>query len=112
MTLRRCLAGCGRLTPRSRCAEHEHERERERERAKAARRPTMRTYAETKRRAEAVAGHVAAFGWWCPGWRDRPPHPSADLCADHLHPPGAGGREDGPLLVRCRPCNSARGAAA
>jgi 5-methylcytosine-specific restriction enzyme A len=98
-------AYCPQPTTRTRCAEHE----RQAERVKAARRPTMRTYAETKRRAEAVAVHVAAYGWWCPGWGDQPPHPSRDLTADHAVAVAAGGPEDGPLRVLCRPCNSRRG---
>jgi 5-methylcytosine-specific restriction protein A len=106
MVNRPCLEpSCPRIGRGSRCAEHA----RQLERAKAARRPAMRTYAETERRRQAVAAHVAAFGWWCPGWR-RPGHPSMDLTADHLDPPGAGGPEHGPLRVLCRACNGARGA--
>jgi hypothetical protein len=78
----------------------------------------MRTYAETKRRADAVATHVAVHGWLCLGDQHHQPHPTGDLTADHAEPVAAavarGVRvavaEAGPLLVRCRPANSARGA--
>jgi len=112
MPTRRCLEPTcserirvqpGHRTP-SRCPAHQ----RVVDQAKRQRRP--HTYAEDQRRAAAVAAHVAVHGWWCPGWGDRPAHPSMDLTADHIIPVGAGGPEDGPLLVRCRPCNSARGA--
>jgi 5-methylcytosine-specific restriction protein A len=79
------------------------------ERAKTARRPGSKHRAEQQRRRATVAAHVATYGWWCPGWADRPAHYSEDLTADHVHPVGAGGTEDGPLVVRCRLCNSARG---
>lgn len=65
------------------------------------------TYAERARRRAAVDAHVAACGHVCPGWRRRP-HPSTDLTADHITPLSAGGREDGPLRVLCRSCNSRR----
>jgi len=78
------------------------------ERRKGARR--ARTPAERKRRAVAVAAWVQANGLWCPGWRDQPGHPSNDLTADHVWPVAAGGPEGGPLVVRCRSCNAARGA--
>lgn len=45
----------------------------------------------------------------CPGWRV-PAHPSADLTADHVLPVGAGGPEEGPLVVLCRVCNGRKGA--
>jgi hypothetical protein len=59
-----------------------------------------------------VADHRARHGDWCPGVPElrRPAHPSADLTADHLHEVRLGGAESGPLVVRCRPCNSARSA--
>lgn len=78
------------------------------QRVKDTRRPRRRTAAETRRRREAVAAHVDLHGWVCPGWR-REPHPSQDLTADHVVAVGAGGREEGPLTVLCRSCNSARG---
>jgi hypothetical protein len=49
-----------------------------------------------------------------PGYSERPgrpAHPSADLTADHAGMVGMGHPEDGPLVVRCRSCNSARAAA-
>jgi hypothetical protein len=58
-----------------------------------------------------VAAHRELVGNWCPGWADREPHPAADLTADHAIPVSKGGLH-GPLVVRCRRCNSARGARA
>jgi len=83
-----------------------------RERAKVARRPERKSYAETKRRREAVAAHRAEVGDWCPGVPEfgRPAHPSANLQADHVVEVARGGPEAGPLVVRCAPCNSARSA--
>lgn len=106
MAPRPCIVtGCPHYTTAgSRCAAHR----RQAERAKQARRPV--TSAERARRARAVAEHVRTRGWWCPGWRDQPPHTSSDLTADHVWPVAAGGPEAGPLVVRCRRCNSARGA--
>jgi 5-methylcytosine-specific restriction protein A len=110
MLPRACL-GCGRLGRwRSRCPRCAAEVERR----KAARRPERKTAAETRRRREAVAAHVASHGWWCPGFHERPgrpAHPSADLTADHEGMVGLGHPESGPLVVRCRSCNSARAAA-
>jgi 5-methylcytosine-specific restriction enzyme A len=106
MPKRPCL-GCNRLTEGSRCPDCQRLIDTAMQRAKRSRRPY--TPAERKRRAEAVAAHRAEHGNWCPGWQ-RDPHPSADLTADHVVPVGAGGPEDGPLIVRCRRCNSARGA--
>jgi len=41
------------------------------------------------------------------GARARTARPSsADLTADHVHEVRLGGAERGPLVVRCRPCNS------
>ncbi|WP_207974577.1 HNH endonuclease [Parafrankia sp. BMG5.11] len=59
-----------------------------------------------------MTDHVARNGEWCPGWGDRAAHVAlrSDLTADHVTPVAAGGREDGPLTVRCRACNSAKGA--
>src|SRR5215203_6555287 len=62
------------------------------------------------RRRRVVADHRAIVGNWCPGWERRPAHPSADLTADHVKEVAAGGRPDGPLVVRCRSCNAARSA--
>jgi hypothetical protein len=111
MSLRRPCLDCGKLGRwRTRCPRCEAMRER----AKAARRPEYKTAAETRRRREAVAEHRARFGDWCPGFHERPgrpAHPSADLTADHVVEVSRGGSEGGPLVVRCRSCNSARAAA-
>jgi hypothetical protein len=90
--------------------------QRARHRAKDARRPQRHTYAETQRRARTVAEHVARYGQVCPGcppsgWRPHPADPQRNpLTADHLHPPGAGYPEHGPLRVMCRKGNSTLGA--
>ena len=84
------------------------------EQAKSARRPGRKRYDETERRREAVADHRARFGDWCPGFHERPArpaHPSTDLTADHEGMVVLGHPEAGPLVVRCRSCNSARAAA-
>src|SRR5262249_14590141 len=99
---------CARLIPTSarHCAEHEVQWTRN----KREQRPY--TNQEKDRRAAAVAEHRAVHGNWCPGWGDRPAHtlpPWGVLGGDHDEAVGAGGREDGPLTVRCRECNSAKG---
>jgi hypothetical protein len=62
-------------------------------------------WGERLRRAAVVRAWIAEYGYWCPGYLVRA-HGSGDLTADHLDPVGAGGREDGPLSVLCRGCNS------
>ena len=83
-----------------------------RDRAKATKRPDQRLAAEVKRKREAVTDHRHNVGDWCPGVPElgRGAHPTADLVADHVTEVAAGGAEDGPLVVRCRSCNSARSA--
>jgi 5-methylcytosine-specific restriction protein A len=83
--------GCSRLTLGARCDEHD----------------LGYTPAERRRMATTVASHRAAHGDWCPGW-ECPPHPAADLTADHVVPIAHGGL-GGPLTVLCRSCNSRRG---
>jgi 5-methylcytosine-specific restriction enzyme A len=80
------------------------------DRAKAAKRPEMRTYAETERRRRLVADHRATVGDWCPGLEDHPAHPSADLVADHVVEVAVSGLETGPLRVLCRRENGRRSA--
>ena len=104
--LRPCL-DCGRsVRGRPRCRDCEAKRDQ----AKHARRPGQNLAAETKRKRLMVAEHRATIGDWCPGWERRGAHPSADLTADHAVEVAAGGAEAGPLVVRCRSCNSARSA--
>ena len=79
-------------------------------RAKAAKRPDMRTHAETERRRRLVATHRADVGDWCPGLEDHPAHPCADLVADHVIEVAVNGLETGPLRVHCRSENSRRSA--
>jgi hypothetical protein len=79
-------------------------------RAKAAKRPDMRTYAETERRRRLVASHRADVGDWCPGLEDHPAHPCADLVADHVVEVAISGLATGPLRVLCRSENSRRSA--
>jgi hypothetical protein len=104
--LRPCL-DCGRaVRGKPRCRDCQANRER----AKAAKRPDMRTHAETERRRRLVATHRATVGDWCPGLEDHPAHPCADLVADHVVEVAAGGPEAGPLRVLCRSENSRRSA--
>jgi hypothetical protein len=77
------------------------------DRAKHARRPDMRTYAETERRRRLVADHRARVGDWCPGLEDHPAHPSADLVADHVIEVAVAGWRRG----RCWCCAAPRTAA-
>jgi 5-methylcytosine-specific restriction endonuclease McrA len=59
--------------------------------------------------AAAISEHVRGNGWVCPGYR-RAPHPSRDLTADHVVALANGGPVAGEVVVRCRSCNSRRGA--
>lgn len=93
--------------PGSRCPACSNQVEATRTRAKRARRPYTST--EQHRRATAVQAHVAAHGYWCPGWRT-PPHPSQDLTADHPVEVARGGAETQPLETLCRSCNGRKGA--
>lgn len=103
MAKRPCL-DCGALTARGpRCPTHARPVERARTQAKRVRRPHLA--AEDRRRADVVAAWRAVHGDWCPGWK-REPHESSDLTADHIESFAVTGREDGPLAVLCRPCNS------
>jgi len=104
--LRPCL-DCGRqVRGKPRCRDCQGRLDR----VKSAHRPDMRTHAETERRRRLVADHRARVGDWCPGLRDHPAHPSADLVADHVVEVAAGGPEAGPLRVLCRSENSRRSA--
>jgi 5-methylcytosine-specific restriction enzyme A len=106
-TLNRPCLGCGRAVrgkPRCRdCQAHV-------DKAKAAKRPDMRSHAETQRRRRLVAEHRATIGDWCPGLEDHPAHPSADLVADHVIEVAVSGLESGPLRVLCRQENGRRSA--
>jgi 5-methylcytosine-specific restriction enzyme A len=113
MPPRPCL-DCRRPTPTgSRCPDCERARARVAQRARRAARPTSATAAEKRRRRAAVDQWRQRYGDWCPGWGEREPHavvwPNI-LTADHLNPVAAGGDERGALTVRCKRCNSARGA--
>jgi len=102
--LRPCL-DCGKaVRGKPRCRDCQANRDR----AKAAKRPDMRTHAETERRRRLVADHRARVGDWCPGADQHPAHPCADLVADHVVEVAAGGPEAGPLRVLCRSENSRR----
>lgn len=104
--LRPCL-DCGKaVRGKPRCRDCQANRDR----AKHARRPDMRTHAETERRRRLVADHRATIGDWCPGLADHPAHPSVDLVADHVVEVAAGGPEAGPLRVLCRAENGRRSA--
>jgi 5-methylcytosine-specific restriction enzyme A len=88
--------------------------QRSQDQAKGAKRPGLKTYGETQRRARAVAEYRATIGDWCPGVPElrRPAHPAANLWADHVWEVRLGGPESGPLVVRCVGCNAARSAVA
>ena len=105
--LRACLDCKQAVRGKPRCRDCQARKDR----AKAAKRPDLHNDArERERRRRVVADHPAMVGDWCPGWQGRPAHPSADLTADHVREIAAGGRVDGPLVVRCRGCNAARSA--
>jgi hypothetical protein len=106
-TLTRACLDCGRqVRGKPRCRDCTAAKGR----AKAAKRPTMHTYAEAERRRRLVATHRAEVGDWCPGIEDHPAHPCADLVADHVVEVAIGGLESGPLRVLCRQENSRRSA--
>jgi len=110
--LRPCLGlrhepRCPELVRTGRCPDHQRRLDRLVLKAKREQRPY--DHAERKRRADAVAEHIATRGYWCPGWAV-PEHQATDLTADHITPVAAGGPEDGPLAVLCRPCNGRKGA--
>jgi 5-methylcytosine-specific restriction enzyme A len=68
------------------------------------------SWTERKRRRATVEAWVAVHGLWCPGW-GVPAHRVdrfSQLSADHVHPIALGGREDGPVVVRCLGCNTRR----
>ena len=110
-TLLRACLGCGKqVRGKPRC----HDCQTTQDRARNAKRPGLKTYSETQRRARAVADWRATMGDWCPGVPElrRPVHPAANLSADHVWEVRLGGPEDGPLVVRCVGCNAARSAVA
>jgi hypothetical protein len=104
--LRSCLDCAKAVRGKPRCRDCQANRDR----AKAAKRPDMRTHAETERRRRLVATHRATVGDWCPGLEDHPAHPCADLVADHVVEVAVNGLETGPLRVLCRSENSGRSA--
>jgi 5-methylcytosine-specific restriction enzyme A len=106
-SLARACLGCGKqVRGKPRC----NDCKRVLDRVKAAKRPDMRTHAETERRRRLVADHRATVGDWCPGIEDHPAHPSADLVADHVVEVAVSGLETGPLRVLCRSENGRRSA--
>lgn len=87
---RPCIVqGCTSYTMQTRCAAHAI--------------PAY-SHAERARMRAAVLQHRLTHGAWCPGYLV-PPHPSADLTADHVVPRAHGGMT-GPLAVLCRQCNT------
>jgi len=106
-SLARACLDCGKqVRGKPRC----HDCQANHDRAKHARRPDMRTHAETERRRRLVADQRALVGDWCPGLEDHPAHPSADLVADHVIEVAVNGLETGPLRVLCRSENGRRSA--
>lgn len=114
MPLRPCL-DCSKPTQGNRCPPHQAQYNtlvNARRAPNSVRRPDYGS-AERTRRAAAVAAHRARHGDWCPGWGKRAAHQVVApniLTADHIDAVGAGGAEGGAYIVRCRSCNSARGA--
>jgi hypothetical protein len=104
--LRPCLDCAKAVRGKPRCRDCQANRDR----AKAAKRPDMRSHAETERRRRLVATHRATVGDWCPGLEDHPAHPCADLVADHVVEVAISGLETGPLRVLCRQENGRRSA--
>jgi hypothetical protein len=106
--LRGCLDCRAATRGKERCVDCQ----RRRDQAKRAKRPGLKKSSETQRRARAVAEWRATMGDWCPGVPElrRPAHPAANLSADYVWEVRLGGPEDGPLVVRCVPCNAARSA--
>jgi hypothetical protein len=105
-TLRRPCLDCGRpVRGKPRCRDCHAKVDQ----LKQVRRPDLHSDAkERERRRQVVADHRAIVGDWCPGWERHGAHPSADLTADHVAEVGRGADPGGPLVVRCRSCNSAR----
>jgi 5-methylcytosine-specific restriction endonuclease McrA len=67
----------------------------------------QRTHHSWRRLArEAIAAHVEAMGWTCPGW-GVPAHESRDLTGDHEIPRVGGGLSTpANVQVLCRSCNA------
>jgi 5-methylcytosine-specific restriction protein A len=107
MTMTPCL-DCNTPATSTRCpaCQHTHQAR------KTAQRPGRAAQATIN--AQLITAWVKRHGWTCPGLPGgpaaHPPHPTADLTADHLHPVGLGGPEDGPRRVLCRTANSQLGA--
>lgn len=95
MAPRPCLEpNCSGLALKGpRCTHHEREHQRRR-RANGPHRGEWQRLAK-----KTVEAHIAEIGYWCPGW-GTPPHPSQDLCADHVV-----ARDPSRLQVLCRACN-------
>lgn len=75
--------------------------------------PTIAIYASARWRhlsASVIRSWRTAHGPMCPGW-DVPPHPSADLTADHRIPLKLGGDafDRRNVTVLCRECNGRKG---
>src|SRR5450759_400814 len=98
---------CGVATsrPGSRCTEHARQSNRSRHNALHSTRAWQRLSARVLR---AWRGQ---HGDWCPGYQ-RDAHPAGDLTVDHVMPLAAGGApfDIAHFAVRCRSCNSTKGA--
>jgi hypothetical protein len=84
------------------------------QRARNAARPERRTTEYRRYMDEAKAAWLAMHGPLCLGWAEQPAHmvTAAEITMDHVHSLAIGGDPLGRVVGRCRPCNSARGAAA
>jgi hypothetical protein len=105
---RLCLEpGCVSLTSTTRCTIHERQRQRARNLA----RPERRTSAYQRYMRQSKQAWIATHGTLCNGYGHQPPHlvAEAELTMDHVVPLARGGDPFGPVVGRCRPCNSTRG---
>ena len=110
--IRRC-ARCPRpaMRGRWRCVEHAREQQHESAVRRGSRHERGLGNDWARQSQAAVAAHVAAHGWLCPGdGIKRGPHPSRDLTGDHVVPRAQGGTAADGIIVRCRSCNARRGA--
>jgi hypothetical protein len=106
--LRMCL-DCGALSDQSRCPTHRRARDQARGRGSAAARGYDGRY--RRLRAQAIAAHIARFGYVCAGW-GRMPHTAEKFSIDHVIPLSMGGlNELSNFQVLCLGCNQRKGRA-
>jgi 5-methylcytosine-specific restriction endonuclease McrA len=104
--LQRCRR-CPQLTPKGLCPDCAAAAERER----GTRHERGLDNNWARQSAAAVRAWVAGHGWICPGdGMDVGEHPATDLTGDHDVARAFGGDASTGITVRCRSCNSRRGA--